>query len=392
MRCQSCGGSLSGLGKFPYRDFDRSIFNFVAELAACNACGTVRVISSLADDDISLYYSTDCLNSVLTGVGAGGDSPEDTVRYEYYYGIIKNYWPGQHAKGLVDVGCSRGGFLKYIKKIDKELKISGVDLDEKSLKHLEGDAIQYHIGGAKHLPFAAGSQAVLCYFHVLEHFVDFHDVIGEAARVLETDGVAVFEVPDALCYGQAEARVGTLFWLSIKEHVNHFTPKALAMACGKHGLDVVETRQALMPMKSGKYYPSLIVVAKKGRGQTVSEIQYDPGLVVGYINAERQAFKTILSSLTRFLAGYEKICFWGIGLEFFNLLANCEPQLAGHNICLVDSNPGKQGLAVNDIRVMPPASVTPDGCLICCSYYSSAAIVKDALKLGWNEQDIFTFS
>lgn len=30
MKCQSCEGNMSLLGKFPYRDFDHSLFNFVA--------------------------------------------------------------------------------------------------------------------------------------------------------------------------------------------------------------------------------------------------------------------------------------------------------------------------------------------------------------------------
>lgn len=32
LKCQSCEGSMSTLWKFPYRDFDHSLFNFVVTL------------------------------------------------------------------------------------------------------------------------------------------------------------------------------------------------------------------------------------------------------------------------------------------------------------------------------------------------------------------------
>jgi SAM-dependent methyltransferase len=392
LKCPACEGNMNALGKFPFRDFDHSIFNFIGTLAACNDCGFVRVLSNLSDNNISRHYATNCLYSELSGVGVGGDSKEDNVRYEYYAEIVKQYLIHNEAKSLVDVGCSRGGFVKYLKRLYPELNVCGVDLDEKSLKQLSNDNIRYHIGDAKNLPFKTASQEVLCYFHVLEHIVDFQAALNEAARALKPGGMALFEVPDAMSYSLPNARVGTLFWLTLQEHINHFTPLALIHACAKHGLNVVEIRQELMPMRSEKHYPSLIIVAKKGGGSVLSGHVFDARAIPDYIDDEMKRFENILASFCPFADSYERISFWGIGLEFFNLFAHYDGKLSGRKISLLDSNPGKQGHAVNGVRVISPQGAAIDGGLACCSYFSTEAIAKDALRLGWKRQDIFTFS
>jgi len=106
---------MSLFGEFPYKDFDHSVFNFVGTLAVCHDCGFVRVISGLSDEDISRHYATDCLYSELTGVGVGGDSKEDLIRYEYYTEIVKKHLNISHARSIIDIGCSRGGYLKHLR-------------------------------------------------------------------------------------------------------------------------------------------------------------------------------------------------------------------------------------------------------------------------------------
>ena len=382
---------MSLFGEFPYKDFDHSVFNFVGTLAVCHDCGFVRVISGLSDEDISRHYATDCLYSELTGVGVGGDSKEDLIRYEYYTEIVKKHLNISHARSIIDIGCSRGGYLKHLRRAYPDLNVSGVDLDEGSLQRLKEANIEYHVGDAKKLPFEVSSQEILCYFHVLEHLVDFHAALGEAARTLKSGGVAIFEVPDALSYSNEKARVGTLFWLAMKEHINHFTPLALHHACVNHGLNVIEIRQELMPMKSGKYYPSLIVVVKKGVGDKLPGRIFDSGIIPRYISDEMRRFENILASFDQFVDRYQNISFWGIGLEFFNLISHRERQLDGHTISLLDSNPGKQGHAVNGVRILSPQEAVVDGGLVCCSYFSTEAIVDDALSLGWKKHDVFTF-
>jgi len=392
MKCLTCGGNTSVFGEFPYKDFDHSIFSFVGVLSVCNDCCFVRVISNLSDKEISQHYASNCLYSELTGVGVGGDSKEDNIRYEYYTRIIKKYLVNADTS-LVDVGCSRGGYLKYLKRIYPELKVSGVDLDEKSLQWLKSENIEYHVGDANNLPFATASQKVLCYFHVLEHLVNFHSALIEATRALQPGGVVILEVPDASSYSQLKARVGTLFWLAMKEHVNHFTPRALSYACLRHGLDVVEIRQELMPMKSGKYYPSLIIVAQKKEGECAfpEHIFPDHEAIPDYIKNEMKRFQNIQINFEKFIDKYQRISFWGIGLEFFNLIVHNEEKLKKLKIYLLDSNTSKQGYSVNGIYVISPQDAAVDGGLICCSYFSTDSIMNDAFKLGWKKSDIFTF-
>jgi hypothetical protein len=221
--------------------------------------------------------------------------------------------------------------------------------------------------------------------------VDFHAALSEAARSLKLGGVVIFEVPDALSYSQQKARVGTLFWVAMKEHINHFTPAALGQACAKHGLNILEVRQELMPMRSEKCYPSLILVVQKVVTAKLPAYTLNTSAIPNYIHDEVNRFDSILTSFSHFVDGYERITFWGIGLEFFNILAHCSDRFNEQIFSLVDSNPGKQGHVINSVRVIAPHEATIDGRLICCSYFSTDSITKSALGLGWKAHDIFTF-
>ena len=390
MQCPACKtGILRHRRDFPFGDFDGSIFNFTARILECEGCGLVRINSEFSDETVSRHYAQDCLYALMTGVGVGGDSPEDLVRYDYYIRLLAEY--GLVNGSLADIGCSRGGFLKRLRSaVPAATNLLGVDIDAASLQGLAAGDIESRVGDAFSLPLPPASRETLCYFHVLEHIYDFEAVMGETARVLAPGGTAIFEVPDAVAY--QDARVGTLFWAAMKEHVNHFTVPALEAALARQRLAVVGVHRAFLPMKGGHSYPSLIIAVRRtGQDPPVRLPGPDAGRIMAYFQREDMKFKAVADDLKNFLAKHLNVTFWGISLEFFNLAAHGLLKY-GRSVNLVDANPGKHGRTVQGYAVkMPPAARPGDG-LVCCSYLSRSSLLAGARDLGWTDDHIFVLS
>ncbi len=112
MECPVCGTLMNTVCDLEQRDFDGSVFNFIGCVFTCEDCGMVRVKTGLTDKSIAEYYDTSCMYSCLSGVGEGGSSPEDMFRYRYYEKFMSD--AGVLIGDIADIGCSRGGYLKYL--------------------------------------------------------------------------------------------------------------------------------------------------------------------------------------------------------------------------------------------------------------------------------------
>lgn len=391
MLCPACKKSMKKIGDIPFRDFDESIFNFIGELYGCTFCGLVHVQSSFSDLDISNHYANNCLYHAMSGVGVGGMSDEDIARYRLYKQLIERYI---YEKGeLVDIGCSRGGLLLYLQYSfqNKGIRLIGIDPDQSSIQEIQNNnGLNAILGNAFCLPFPDGSRKVISYFHVLEHIKDIDLMLSEASRILSENGIAIFEVPDAAGY-QREGSVGSMFWMGMKEHINHFTCESIYMALKRHGLNIITYHKSLLPMKNCNFYPSLIVIAKKMVVVDHLDNQYslDKSIVINnYIN-EMASFRLIIIKISKFINKYDSISFWGIGLEFFNLYAHIASLLINKTLHFIDSNTSKQKLLIDNIQIISPSKYRVSGGLIICSYMSNDEIYKSAVDVGWKSENIY---
>jgi len=388
MNCPACMEQpMAERTQFPFGDFDGGLFNYSASVLECPACGFVRNRGEFDDQTISQHYSEQCLYSSQSGVGIGGCSAEDNIRYEHYVSVLQKH--GLTAGELVDVGCSRGGFLKHLhSRAPEQYALSGVDLDSSSLATSEA-SVEFLHGNAFDLPFRDGTKDAVCYFHVLEHLLDIDAAFAECYRVLSSTGRAFIEVPDATLYDLS--RVGTLFWMGMKEHTNHFSLPALLKLGKRHGLELVGFERSLLPMKGDVSYPSLIAVFSKSTTaplpvNSVEQVNFGRN-IISHLRQEQKYFaaeKANLLNATR----HQKTTFWGIGLEFLNLYAHGLLNEI-NTVQLIDANQSKQQLKVAGHPIIAPASAIPTDRLIICSYLSEKSIFNAAIKYGWTESQIF---
>ena len=391
--CHACGETARPIEGVVFRDFDGSLFSRAGVIRHCAACGLGAVDTGLSDAEIARHYADDCLYVEMTGVGVGGNTPEDLARYGHYAAIVAPQVDEIAAKaGLVDVGCSRGGMLRDFRARHPGLPLTGIDLDETSLASLEEAGIAAKAGSALDLPLETGSQSMLSYLHVFEHILDTDAVLAEASRVLAADGLILVEVPDAADYGAADARVGTMFWLAMKEHVYHFTERSLTAILARNGFAVLDAVHSHLPMRAGKAYPALTILARKRSDVAAIPLPApaEPDTALpDHIAAESHAFAEQERALSAFIARHEHLAFWGMSLEFLALWARLGDRLKdAHGVRLFDGNAGKQRLTVDGVAIGPAGPPQPSEGLIVCAYMASEAIMREALRLGWDADDI----
>lgn len=388
--CPACQtGNLRLVLKFTHKDFDGSIFNMEVNFGFCDQCNFVRVLVPFDDAKIAEHYTGQSLYGSLGGVGVGGSSREDIIRYSYYAKLLHEMTekPGS----IADVGCASGGLLKYLRqKCGYKKRLTGIDIDTRllaSLHECEMDVVQ---GNALDLKVAESSFDFVFYTHILEHILDIDRAIEEMKRIVADGGYVLIEVPDASRY--AEARIHDYYWIGMREHVNHFTPASLCSILNRHGVVIQSVHRRQLPMKGGSFYPSLIVLGEIIKNRKVREVLIEsesPDWFSDHIESETRFAERTKSNLEAFCCGDNDLIVWGVGLEFFNLLA-LEVLSVNNDSILLDSNLAKQERTVAGCQILDPRKVCCESGkrLLCTSSMSWQQVVQQACSLGFDRRRI----
>jgi SAM-dependent methyltransferase len=283
---------------------------------------------------------------------------------------------------MADVGCGRGGLVNWLAENGWEQECYGVDVDARSMPATAGarENVSFRDGNCLNLPFAEGKLGLLTYFHVLEHIRDLSGLLTEAARVSEENGYILIEVPDAENY--AGTPVGSAFWFTIREHINHFTARALAAAVEAHGFSVRDVSRQMLETPEFAY-PSLIVLAQKSATLQSLALPAAPD-VASFARMSRQELMHQADQISA-LAADGKMTIWGCSSELFSLL----PLLDKGQIRLCDSSKLKQSTHYKGMPIEDPTTVPVEGLLVIAPYLHRSAIKTAAQLLGWPDHAIY---
>ena len=337
----------------------------------------------MTDERLSIFYDKEC--SYFERSHFDIKAPDNIRKYETYREIIVS--AGLSGIPITDVGCGRGGFLIWLNSTNWRASCQGVDIDVKSIPAVSSTTnenatgVNFQEGGAFKLPFASGTQAILTYFHVLEHVRRIDSVLKEAFRVLSSNGHIMIEVPDAGRY--SEFPVGTAFWPGIREHINHFTPGSICHALKRHGFEKFHIKRGVLPTPEFSY-PSLIVLARKSESGVKTE-SYEHGNIASFIIESRKALEAQAESLSEFCVNFPTATFWGCSSELFSLLPMIN--MSAFSIC--DSSKFKQKCYFRGIPISDPATMHKDGALVVAPYLHGDIIEKAAIDMGWQKEAIF---
>ncbi|OQW92807.1 MAG: hypothetical protein BWK78_00540 [Thiotrichaceae bacterium IS1] len=385
--CPTCKNTSYHLLNWEFSGLDDSIFNQIAELYECPFCGLIYN-RNITDEKLSSFYQNECSYSEKSHFSIS--SLKNIEKYSVYRKFIVDAEIDDQTI-IADIGCGRGGFVTFLNKTGWNANCVGVDIDFKSLPNTPSkvqDESKYKIlfreGKAVELPFPNNSQELLTYFHVLEHIVGIDIVLQEAHRVLKDTGHILIEVPDAERY--KEYPIGSAFWLSIREHVYHFSVCSLIKAINSNGFKLVKISRSLLPTPEF-YYPSLMILAEKNDKNTECNSIVNCSLhgFSQFVLDSYESLKTQSEQILTFNNNYSKLTFWGCSSELFSLL----PLLGCKDFALCDSSKVKQKSYYKGIPILDPEKIPTIGILIIAPYLHGDAIEKVAIGMGWNKENIF---
>lgn len=380
--CPACRTRTEFLVEWEYSGLNDSVFNGCFEFFECRHCGLVYN-NSISDATLGDFYSQEC--SYFEKAHFDAALKENIQKYEYYTGVLKK--AGLFDVPMADIGCGRGGYLSWVKKNGWKSRCTGVDIDIRSLplpKTAPGSPdseIEFREGKALGLPFEDGSQSLLTYFHVLEHIVDLDRVMKEAYRTLNKSGHILIEVPDAERYGAYA--IGTAFWVSIREHVHHFSAMSVRLALFRNGFDVVMVKKGDVPTPEFSY-PSLMVLARKKQGRH-SPMPDEKSPVSNYVLDAGEKLKRQANAVSQFASRFFVTTFWGCSSELFSLL----PAFGGEAVRLCDASKRKQTCMYKGIPITAPSVVEKEGALVIAPYLFRNEILNAAVESGWPKDRIY---
>jgi SAM-dependent methyltransferase len=375
--CPACGAESRHLVDWEFSGLGDSVFNYVARYHACDGCGLVH-IHNVGDERLARFYAEEC--GYFDSAHFDVTSPANMEKYAAYKAFLVAQGHGQGE--VTDIGCGRGGFLVWLRQSGWAGECCGVDVDVKSIPRDTAGAnvVRFQRGGAFDLPFGSGTRSLLTYFHVLEHIRDVNRLLAEAYRVLEPGGHLLIEVPDAENYHRHP--IGSAFWVSIREHVHHFSACSLAQALRRCGIAVVKTQRSILPTPEFSY-PSLIMLGRKAE-RSEPAAACSRGDVASFVLASRRELERQAEEVSALLAGNEKVTIWGCSAELLSLL----PLLDLRRVALCDSSKLKQRSRYKDLPILDPRDIRPEGVLVIAPYLHRQGIERAALEIGWRPDAI----
>ena len=380
-QCPTCHSRSKFLVDWSFSGLNDSVFNYIAHFYHCNACGLVFV-ENIDDDTLAKFYIDECSYSEKAHFDI--NSPENIKKYSHYKNVLVKH--DLENQPVTDIGCGRGGFLMWLNQSGWKSDLFGVDVDARSMPKSQSKLTQAYTteiveGGALDLPYRDGTQAVLTYFHVLEHIRDIDLVLSEARRVLQNGGQLIIEVPDAERY--AEYPVGSAFWIGIREHIYHFSASALISALERNGFNIEQVYREMLPTPEFDY-PSLMIIAKKAtskqrfKNTSLSDIGE-------FVIESKAQLKQQISEISALANQNTQLTFWGFSSELFSLL----PLMPNKHYKLCDASRIKQAGHFQGMDIVAPEDVQTSGLLVVAPYLYSNTIEKEALKLGWKPSQLY---
>lgn len=164
-------------------------------------------------------------------------------RADYIYDFSREYLG--YDIDVFDVGCSRGGVMKYFKEIVSDIKISGCTVLGEDEEVISSD-LNIINGDFDYLMFNKKYDFIIM-SHVLEHFIDLRKTLRKLKTIMKNSSKVYIEVP-YLDY----LKVRLSFEFS-PEHISYFTPHSLKNLLLSEGFDILK-------IKDSKYWGNIKVI------------------------------------------------------------------------------------------------------------------------------------
>lgn len=204
---------------------------------------------------------------------------------------------------ILDIGCGGGVLAEEFARLGCHVK--GIDVATASLTaahaHTQSVGLQvdYQTASALRLPYPAGTFDVVTCCDVLEHILEWEDVICEASRVLKAGGLFFFDTINrtpkskvTFISGLQHLSLTRLFPDNTHVWEMFITPSELEAGIQRHGLSVSDLRGGVIPRhplatlwEVRRYKRGVITAAELGSRLA---LKLDSDLSLNYLGVARK--------------------------------------------------------------------------------------------------------
>ena len=194
-------------------------------LMRCPGCSLVWIKDPPTPEKMHLHY-TDAYHKLISA--AGNDAQ---FRWGFRKDAVNQY---KRSGALLDMGCSSGAFLEFMRSGTWELY--GIEMSDDCAKTAEArSGAHVFVGNILDAQFPPESFDVITCFDVLEHLYEPRRVMARVSEWLKPGGVFYVLVPNV---DSAEERVFGSYWhgLELPRHLFHYSPTSLRLLAESAGL------------------------------------------------------------------------------------------------------------------------------------------------------------
>lgn len=175
---------------------------------------------------------------------------QDYGLFRFFYNVLRRIIKQKKIKFL-DVGCGKGGLLNYIKGLDPDIDLYGIDLAENnsvSFNFIKGDLLKENLT----LQFE-----VVCANAMIEHVDDPRLLMKKLGDILAPQGLLLLSTINNLSFTYRIARFLNRFGIHAaynqlygEHHLQHYSNRSLRYLLQANGFQVLIQKNHNYPFKA----------------------------------------------------------------------------------------------------------------------------------------------
>ena len=256
-RCNCCGSTQ-------FTAFERYKRWHDLSIVKCENCGFAFVLEVPVDEKIKIE-NEDYFGMIDAGLGFPEIQKRQLARKKRMFrqidSTINKYLPMMEIS-LMDIGCSYGSFLSYIKDRHPHCSTFGIDLAPAYSDFLNSQGHRYYTEFFEDLDFEDKFN-VITLLEVLEHTKYPEKIVKHAYDNMIDGGLLIVEVPNLRFQwlkGKIEKR--TLYKKIIRKdtwglmphvHLNYFSPRTLRKFFNDNGFEVIDILTRDITLNNQRY-------------------------------------------------------------------------------------------------------------------------------------------
>jgi MoaA/NifB/PqqE/SkfB family radical SAM enzyme/SAM-dependent methyltransferase len=243
--CPGCGSHESSK-VIEAPDFETDL-GHVFRVVKCGSCGLAYTSPRPDIADLFRYFYPD--NYVCYTRSGVADAIRETYlsksRFKSLKKIFDRLRPDGSTGRFLDVGCSYGYFLSYL-KAHTSWDVNGCEPNANMAEKAKAQGLDVTQTTLAEAGYETGSFDLVYMSHVLEHVPDLKETVAEVYRILRPGGIFITENPDF----DAPIReiFGPAWWgYHLPRHLTHFTFETMTALLAREGFIVESITPCFRP-------------------------------------------------------------------------------------------------------------------------------------------------